>query len=149
LSKGNTKSVRFAVAAVGTGQSSGKDVVVEDRFYSPQEYRKLDSDQRRALHALREARGHVSNKANKSRKRGRSNPKKGGKSRKKPKSEVASIKSALKKMSRQISALATNNKDRDDADDDSVEGEANTNRNNPALTRQRGAPSRKKAKSDE
>jgi uncharacterized membrane protein YgcG len=144
------RTQQLNISAVGTGSE-----IIEDRYYSAEEYRSLTADQKKALHELRDKRGNT--------KRGRGGGGRGGGGRgghgnsgrgggyKRPKfdedTKVApkTIKK-LRKATKRIAALKAEltkhdpqgiSKDSDtSSDDDTPKKKSSKNAKHPALTRQ-------------
>lgn len=119
----SNKTVQFNVAGV---ESSNTTATVQDRYYTQAEYRKLTNEQKLTLKRLRAKRGGGSKEDSKRQKR-----------------EIAALKSVI--VSAVKTAMTDSSKsgegessgDESNEEGEDTNGDAPTNRTNPALTRQK------------
>ena len=102
------------------------DMSMEDRYYSKKEYDALSPAKKAGLRAVREKRGHVGNKNNKSSKR----PKLSNR-------EIKAIAAAVRKETDDANEGTDNDSSSDDDDDVPMKPAAKNNRNNSALQRKK------------
>jgi hypothetical protein len=117
-----------------------KAVKVDDRFYTPQEYRELSNQQKHKLKLLRSDRGADSKKSGKGKGKGK---RKGGTSGR-PDKKFKKMQSENKKLKQRISALETKTSpsSEDDSEQDSDDNESDT----PVQFNQRSGKSKKSKK---
>lgn len=103
-----------------------KAVKVDDRFYTPQEYRELSNQQKHKLKLLRSDRGADSKKSGKGKGKGKGKRKGGTSGR--PDKKFKKMQSENKKLKQRISALETKTSPSsdDDAEQDSDDNESDT-----------------------
>ena len=120
-------SVQIASVNTESGTGGGNRKIVEDRYYTKQEYQKLSYEQKRELRKIRESRGH----------KGKS--KGDAKGKKQLKQTIAALKTATEAIT-----TATSNKDQDSSTESDSDDSAGPNRDHPALSRTKQSKKKKR-----